>query len=39
MFQQIAAMSMRDGLGSVIFTASFIAVIIGVAIWWLRRDA
>jgi hypothetical protein len=36
---EVSASSIREGLGSVIFTASFVVVALGVAIWWLKRNA
>jgi hypothetical protein len=36
---EVSAASIREGLSSVIFTASFILVALGVAIWWLKRNA
>jgi hypothetical protein len=36
---QVLALSLREGLGSLIFTGAFIVVALAVGIWWLKRNA
>ena len=36
---QALALSLREGLGNLIFTGAFIVIAIAVGVWWLKRNA